>query len=208
MFGSVADDLLRKSGVIDIYVLSGDFGDTEPPVVPLQQPTSDLRSYAITLAIIGLCTAVAIGIDRLNIGEANLIMVYLLGVMAAALVSGRGPSVLASVLSVLAFNFLFVEPRLTFVFTDSRYLITFSVMLFVGLVVSTLMVRFRHQATVARQRERRTAALYALSREFASTRGLENLLHVAVRHLHEVFDSQVVILVPSVDGKLEPWGGR
>jgi two-component system sensor histidine kinase KdpD len=208
LFGSVADDLLRKSGVIDIYVLSGDFGDTESPQVPLPQPTSDLRSYASTFAIIGLCTGVAIGIDRLNIGEANLIMVYLLGVMAAALVGGRGPSVLAAVLSVLAFNFLFVEPRLTFVFTDSRYLITFSVMLFVGLVVSTLMARFRHQATMARQRERRTAALYALSREFASTRGLENLLQVAVRHLHDVFDSQVVILLPSAAGQLEPWGGR
>ena len=206
VFGSVADDLLRKSGVIDVYVLSGDFGDTEPPLRDILRPTSSWQIYAAAPAIVALCTLVALPIDNYGIGEANVIMVYLLGVLAVALAGGRGPSALASVLSVVTFNFFFVEPRITFGFTDARYLITFGVMLLVGLVVSNLTVRFRQQAQAARQRERRTAALYALSREFASTRGLENLLQVAVRHLHAVFDSKVVILLPCADGTLRPWG--
>jgi two-component system sensor histidine kinase KdpD len=206
LFGAVADDLLRKSGVIDIYVISGDFGDTEPPLREQLRPTSPWQTYVAAPVVVALCTLLALPIDAFGIGEANVIMIYLLGVLGVALAGGRGPSALAAVLSVLTFNFFFVEPRITFAVTDARYLITFTVMLAVGLVVSNLTVRFRQQAEAARQRERRTAALYALSREFASTRGLENLLPVAVRHLHDVFDSQVVILLPCADGRLQAWG--
>lgn len=206
LFGSVADDLIRKSGVIDIYVVSGEFGDTEPPIQVQLEPTSSLRSYLWAPVMVALATAVALTLDRIAAGEANLIMVLLLGVLAVALGGGRGPSILASLLSVLTFNFFFVEPRLTFAVSDTRYLITFAVMLAVGLVVSTLVTRFRLQAWASRARERRTAALYALSREFASVRGLENLLGAAVRHIHEVFDGQVVVLLPSAGSRLQPWG--
>ena len=170
------------------------------------QILSTWQSYAWTPLIVALCTAIALLIDQFAVGEANEVMLYLLGVLAVALMGGRGPSALAAVLSVLSFNFFFVEPRSTLAVTDARYLITFTVMLAVGLVVSNLTIRFRQQAEAARQRERRTAALYALSREFARTRGLGPLLSVAVRHLHTVFDSQVVILLPSVSGALQPWG--
>jgi two-component system sensor histidine kinase KdpD len=178
----------------------------KPPLREQLRPTSSWRAYAAAPTLVGLCTLIALLFDRSGIGEANVIMVYLLGVLGVALAGGRGPSALAAVLSVLSFNFFFVEPRITFAVTDVRYLITFAVMLVVGLVVSNLTVRFRQQAEAARQRERRTAALYALSREFASTPSLEKLLGVAVRHMYAVFDSQVVILLPCNDGALQPWG--
>jgi two-component system sensor histidine kinase KdpD len=206
LFGAVADDLIRKSGVIDVYVISGDFGDTEAPLTRLFTPTSEGRAYLWAPGVVGLTIALTLLLDAADFGEANLIMVLLLGVVAVAIAGGRGPSVLATVLSVLAFNFLFVEPRLTFAVSDSRYLVTFSVMLLVGLVISTLVVRFRWQAEAARQRERRTAALYGLSRELASVRGLESLVRAAVRHIHEVFDSRVVVLLPTGSGRLQPWG--
>jgi two-component system sensor histidine kinase KdpD len=206
LLGSVADDLLRKSGVIDVFVLSGDLGDAVLPLREQLRVTSPWQSYAAAPAIVALCTLLALAIDRLGVGEVNAIMVYLLGVLWVALAGGRGPSALAAVLSVLSFNFFFVEPRTTFAVTDVRYLITFGAMLVVGLVVSNLTLRFQQQATAARQRERRTAALYALSREFASTRGMANLLRAAVEHLHAVFDSRVVILLPCNDGALRPWG--
>lgn len=206
LLGSVADDLIRKSGVIDIYVVSGESGDTEAPLRARLQPTSSLRSYLWAPLMVALAAAIALALDQMTFGEANLIMVLLLGVLAVALGGGRGPSIVASLLSVLVFNFLFVEPRLTFAVGDTRYLITFAVMLAVGLVVSTLVARFRLQAAASRARERRTAALYALSRELASVRGLENLLGAAVRHIHEVFDGQVVVLLPNASDRLQPWG--
>ena len=117
---------------------------------------------------------------------------------------GRGPSLLSSVLSVAAFDFFFVPPYLTFAVSDTQYLVTFAVMLLVALVISSLAARIRAQAESARDRERRIAALYAMSRELASTRGVRQLLRVAVRHIVEVFRAQVVVLLPDADGRLAP----
>ena len=102
--------------------------------------------------------------------NSNLIMVYLLGVAFVATRYGRRPSVLAAVLSVAAFDFFFVPPYLTFAVSDTQYLVTFAVMLVVGLLISTLAVRVREQAEAAREREQRTQVLYAMSRELAGGR--------------------------------------
>ena len=105
-------------------------------------------------------------------------------------------------LGVAAFDFFFVPPQLTFAVTDAQYLVTFAIMLAVGLVISGLTASVRLQARVAGHRERRTALLYAMSRELAATRGLESMARVAVRHVSEVFDSQVVVLLPDAAGRV------
>ena len=119
---------------------------------------------------------------------------------------GRLAAIAASVLSVAAFDFFFVSPHFSFAVSDLEYLVTFAVMLLVALVISTLTGRLRQQAEAARHRERRTAALYALSREIASTPDTNGLLRAAARHLHEVFESQVSLLLPNATGRLQPWG--
>jgi two-component system sensor histidine kinase KdpD len=133
---------------------------------------------------------------------ANLIMVYLLGIVVVAARNGRGPSVLSSFLSVVSFDFFFVPPRFSFAVSDSQYLITFGVMLFVALVISNMTASTRHQARIAGHRERRIASLYALSRELAATRGEENILRIAVRHVAEVFEVQAVLLLPNATGRI------
>ena len=90
---------------------------------------------------------------------ADLIMMYLLGIVVVAMRHGRGPSLLASVLSVAALDFFFVPPYFTFAVSDARHLFTFAVMLVVGFVISNLTVRIQAQAAAARSREARTAAL-------------------------------------------------
>ncbi|HLA42232.1 MAG TPA: histidine kinase dimerization/phospho-acceptor domain-containing protein, partial [Aggregatilineales bacterium] len=78
---------------------------------------------------------------------------------------------------------------------DTQYIITFAVMLLVALTISTMTARIRSQAEITHQREQRTASLYKLSREFASSQGTDELIHVAARHISQVFDSQVAILL-------------
>jgi two-component system sensor histidine kinase KdpD len=129
-------------------------------------------------------------------------MVYLLAVVLLAARYGRGPAIATSVLGVAAFDFFFVPPQLTFAVSDVQYLITFAIMLTVGLIISGLTASVRLQARVAGHRERRTALLYAMSRELAATRGLERMASVAVRHVSEVFDSQVVVLLPDAGGRV------
>ena len=94
--------------------------------------------------------------------------------------AGRVPTALASVLSVAVFDFFFVPPYLSFAVADTEHLITFTVMLIVALVISGLTVRIRAQADRARERERRIAALYAMSRDLATTRDVDGLLDTAL----------------------------
>ena len=132
----------------------------------------------------------------------NLVMVYLLGVTATGLRFGRGPSVLAAVLNVAAFDFFFVPPRYTFAVGDAQYLVTFGVMLTIALVIATLMANVRQQTRVAGARERRTALLYRMSRELAATRGTSDMARIAVKHVAEVFQCEAVLLLPDRAGKL------
>ena len=120
----------------------------------------------------------------------------------AGLRLGRGPSALTAVLNVLLFCFSFVPPRFTFAVADFQYFITFAAMLIIGLVISTLTANVRQQTRVSGARERRTAALYAMSRELAVTRGTKSMAGVAVRHVAEVFDCRAVLLLPDAAGKL------
>ena len=90
---------------------------------------------------------------------ANIVMVYLLGTTIAGLRLGRRPSVLTTVLNVLFLDFFFVPPRFTFAVSDVQYVVTFAVMLTIGLVIATLMSSVRQQTRVAGARERRTALL-------------------------------------------------
>src|SRR2546428_507618 len=91
---------------------------------------------------------------------------------------------------------------------DSQYLITFAVMLVVALVISGLTVRTRDQAEAARTQERRSGALFSLSRELAAAREIAPLLEAAVRHLIEVFGGRIVILLPDATGRLEQRAGQ
>jgi two-component system, OmpR family, sensor histidine kinase KdpD len=205
VFGSTVDELVRRSGEIDVYVITGDPDAAQPAAPRLIERTSSWSAYGWGLVVVAVCTALA-ALMFPSFAEANLIMTYLLGIVVVASRFGRGPSILASIVSVAAFDFFFVPPRLTFAVSDVQYLITFAVMLAVALVISSMAVRLRQQATSAGQREQRIAALYAMSREFAASRGVKKLLRAAVRNISDTFESQVVILLPNAVGRLQPWG--
>jgi two-component system sensor histidine kinase KdpD len=130
-------------------------GEMESPTV-----TSNWAGYAWTVVELGVCTAIAWAMYPYCKPElSNLIMVYLLGVAVIAARFGRGPAIASSILSVAAFDFLFVEPRFTFAVEETRYLFTFAVMLTVALLISSLTALIRQQVTATMLRERRTAAL-------------------------------------------------
>jgi two-component system sensor histidine kinase KdpD len=137
----------------------------------------------------------------------NLIMVYLLGVMLTAMGCGRGPAILISLLSVLAFDFFFVPPRFSFTVEEAQYIVTFIVMFLVALVISHLATGMRQQAEVARLQERQAAAMHGLSRQLASARGLETILNAAVEYISEIFDGEVLALLPGENGKLHVAAG-
>ncbi len=200
---SFLEEMVRGSGGIDVYAIAGDDGEgraIQPPERPLPR-ANDLRPYSASVVAAVLATAVSwvtFGQSQL----ADVVMVYLLGIIVVAMRFGYGPSMLAAVLSVGAVDFFFVPPYFSFAVSDFQHIITFVVMLVVAAVISSLTQRIRDQAAAARSREQRTASLYAMTRELAVTRAVASLSAVAVVHLHEVFDASVTILLPGADGPL------
>jgi two-component system sensor histidine kinase KdpD len=207
LFGSVVNELVRRSGDIDVYVITGEREGPQPAAAERPTTPVDWHGYGRAAGIAALSTVVA-WLMFPHFASANLIMVYLLGTVLAAARLGRGPAILTSVLSVAAFDFFFVPPSLTFAVSDTQYFVTFVVMLLVAIVISTLTARIRDQAQGARQRERRTAALYAMSRDLVSQQGLDELLRAAARHLTEVFGRPVAVLLPAPDGRLVRHAGE
>jgi len=207
VLGSIVDTLVQGSGEIDVYVISGEREEgPAPSPVRASALRTDWVAYGRATAIVAAATAADWLVFPFS-ELANLVMVYLLAIVAVAMRHGRGPALFAAVLSVAAFDFFFVPPFFTFAVSDTRYLFTFAVMLLVGLVISSLTVRIRRQAEAARDREQRTAALYAMSREFAGRPGADDILKIAIRHIGDVFRAQVVVLLPDRDGRLMAWSG-
>jgi two-component system sensor histidine kinase KdpD len=199
-------EVVRASGDIDVYVISGDENEARRSGTNREEgrdagPRAPLGSYLASAAVVAVATGTAwflFGPSQL----ADVVMVYLLGIIIVAMRFGDGASLFAAVLSVLLVDFFFVPPFFSFAVSDFKHVVTFGVMFFVAVVVSRLTTRTRDQATAARWRERRTASLYALTRELASARATANLARVAVRHLHEVFDAKVALLLAGPGGAL------
>lgn len=203
---SLLRDLVRGSKGIDIHVITGDqeapgrLAERPPP--EHSAPAHYVWCMALVTMITGMCWALFPFVDR-----SDLIMLYLVGIMLAAVHFGRGPSTLTTLLSVAAFDFFYVPPYLTFAVSDADYLLTFAVMLAVGLLISTLTSRIRMQVDAARVRERRTAALYSLSRELAQLRHKVSIATCAARHIAETLGARVAVLLADEHGELTPVQG-
>jgi two-component system sensor histidine kinase KdpD len=203
LFGSVVDDLIRKSGNIDVYVISGDTTNTEPLAKDMTPESVNFMHYIYAIATVAVAAAVAkFGFHRL--AQENLMMFFLLAVFVTALKLGKGPSILCAILSVAIYDFFFVPPYYSFAVSDTQYLITFCVMLLIGLTLSTLTTTIKRQAELSRKRERHTATLYAMTRELASARGKENVARISMRHICEVFGCQAAVVLENEDGETVP----
>lgn len=200
LFGSVVDDLIRKSGNIDVYVITGDTSNTEPLAKDMTRESINFMHYIYAIATVGLAAVIAkFGFHRL--AQENLVMFFLLAVVVTALKLGKGPSILCAILGVAVYDFFFVPPYFTFAVADSQYLFTFGVMLLVGLTLSTLTTTIKKQAELSRKRERQTATLYAMTRELASARGKENVARISVRHICDFFGCQAAVVLANEDGE-------
>jgi two-component system sensor histidine kinase KdpD len=163
--------------------------------------------YAWSITSVAACTLVGMAMTP-AFELVNVAMVYLLAVVLIAFRHGRWPAVATSFFGVASFDFFFVPPQLSFAVSDVQYLLTFAIMLAVALVISNLAASVRLQARVAGHRERRTSLLYAMTRELAATRGEQNMARAAVRHISEVFDCQVAVLLPDASGRIRHPGGE
>jgi len=160
------------------------------------------QRYGLTLLACVATAAVALPLQA-YFDEANIVMLFLLTVVGVSLRWGRGPSVLASFVSVGLFDFFFVAPHLSFAVSDVQYLLTFIVMLAVGLVTGQLTAHLRYQAQVAAEREARSRALFELTRELSGALQTEQVVLSAQDSLSRELHGRALVLVLDLQDRLQ-----
>lgn len=201
IFGSVIDKLARKCGEMDLYLLSGEAQEETVKVVPKTMAAFSWVNFFRTIAIVLICTLID-WILLPHLALVNLIMIYFLGVTWVAFRYGRRMSIIASFLSVMLFDFFFVSPFFTFAVADAEYIITFAVMLIVGLVIAHLIGQLRRQTISMSLREDKTQVLYTLSRDLSKSSYPDELFKITLKHIREFFKCKAVIFVPDAKKKL------
>jgi len=206
VFGSVVDQLIHNSGSIDVYVISSGKDLPERPVEaePLL-PAAPPRDYVDSLTLIVAVTIIGWFFHSL-ISPVNQLMFYLLAVVVIAFKRGLKPAIFTSVAGVLAFDFFFVPPYLTFRISDTQYLVTFLGMIIVGSVISLLVARARRHADAAQVRERETSTLYALSQDLAVAMDSDAIMNAVGQHIKEIFQWESAFFLPE-NGHLSTHAG-
>jgi two-component system sensor histidine kinase KdpD len=126
----------------------------------------------------------------------NMVMIYLLVVVLAAVRLGLKPAILTATVGVLAFDFFFVSPRLSFSVADSEYIFTFVGLFTVGVVISTLVAKAGGRAEAMRERELQTESLYYLSRDLAAAVDMESIMSAVIKNTSETLNAQLAVLIP------------
>jgi two-component system sensor histidine kinase KdpD len=192
---SVSTQIIKQSGHFDIHVVSGKGEPVEQEKDEAAKIPINWRGYLISLGLVFAATLVSVLLQS-YIHPVNLIMIYLLCVVIAAVYFGFGPSIVVSVFGVLAYDFFIIPPVLTFAVEDVEYLVTFIALLLVGIVVSYLTARVRKQGEAARQRQMAISTLYALSREMTAAISVEDTIITVVNYVKRTLGLDAVILLP------------
>ncbi|WP_298272192.1 sensor histidine kinase KdpD [Geobacter sp.] len=192
----LVDQVIRRSGTIDVYVVSIEHAEAKRGAAAARRgkPVPWLK-YLYSLALVAGATC-ASQLVRPFLTPTNMVMIYLLVVVLAAIRLGLRPAMLTAFLGVLAFDFFFVPPRFTFTVADTQYLFTFVGLFTVGLVIGKLVATASERADAIRKREVQTATLYYLSRDLAAAADIDAILDAVVRNFDQSFNGRLVILLP------------
>ena len=191
----VVDQIIRKSGQIDVYVVSIGEIETNGGLPQRPKEASSWKGYLASCGLVGGASLIC-SILVPFLSPTNMVMAYLLAVVLAAIWLGRRPAILTALLSVLAFDFFFVPPRYTFAVADTQYLLTFAALFVVGVVISTLVARGRERAEVMRTREVQTASLYYICRDLAGAAETSTIMKAVQKNMGESLNAEALFFSP------------
>ncbi|MBY0011940.1 sensor histidine kinase [Paenibacillus typhae] len=203
---NIVDKLTELAPNIDVHIIP----DTQPArynkfpsyLKPKGFSTEDALK---SLVILAACTLIGLWFKHLGFREANIITVYILGVLLNAIVtSGRLYSAANSILSVLVFNYLFTEPYYSLVAADTGYPVTFLVMLTASFISSTLAMRIKEQARQSAQKAYRTEVLLETSRKLQQAEGSEAIIKETAVQMVKLVDRTVIFYPAGPEGLEDP----
>jgi two-component system sensor histidine kinase KdpD len=200
--GSVTQQIINRAGGINIHVIEapveapGPIAATPPPAK--LTPPIDFKPYAASLLLVLAAIPVAYALHHV-LAIANIALVFLTAILISAVLFGRGPSLLASMAAVLAYNFFFLPPIYTFTIADPENVVALFFFAVVALIASGLAARVRGQAVAARLRAKTTDDLYQFSRKLAVAVTMDDLLWATAHQIALMLKMRVVLLLPEDD---------
>ncbi|MBP2111135.1 sensor histidine kinase [Paenibacillus silagei] len=200
------DKLTAAAPNIDIYIIPDQESALQSKIPQYARPPLlTLADTGKTLGILLVCTIIGLWFKVLGFSEANIITVYILGVLLDAMVTkGRLYSAVTSILSVLVFNYFFTEPYFSLQAYDSGYPVTFLVMLAASFITSTLTLRVKEQARESAQKAYRTEVLLETSRKLQQAKDTPAILSETALQMLKLLDRSIIIYEVVDDGLSEP----
>lgn len=196
VFGSIVDQMIHKSGDIDVYVISSgekkgnQVSPSDLSYMPGFYPKCYLESM---LMIVGL--TIFGELTKGILSQTNMMMLYLMAVVIAAFRNGLYLAIFTALLGVITFDFFFVLPYYTFRVSDTQYIISFLVMLLVGMVISILISRSQDYAVSVHGREREVSVLYDLAKKMTGATDSESVCLAMITKVQEIFSWRSVVLL-------------
>jgi len=200
---SLATALVRQARGVALHVVTD---DAEPQVEPAPPQRSargvHWMGHLAAVGLVGVAGAVAAFVDQFAHG-ANLAMVFLLSVLASGILYGLWPAVTAATVAALAYNFFFLEPRLSILIGHASDVFTFAVFFAVAMTTGWLTGRVRDQARAATQRAAAVAALLAASRRMSGASQKDEAAKALAEQLSAATGGGVVVFFPQ-EGDIQP----
>lgn len=199
----LTEKLIELAPHLDVFIIPDMAGDNRhPPSVSAKAAVPALRDLCISLLMLLLTTGVGFLFEALQFSSENIMTGYILGVLIAALfIRSYVCNIINSLLSVVLFNFLFTEPRLSLLAYASGYPVTFAVMLLSSLITGTLANRVADHAKQSVQSASRTKALFEMNQLLQKANGSDEILQVTATQLMKLLNRELV-LYPNVNGRL------
>lgn len=192
---SLLHRLARESEEIDLHIVRVE-GETKPARPPRRwrMPESPGSSYGVAAAVVFGLSFVNLALHRW-LGSRSIGLIYLLAIVLLALIAGRGPVLLAALLSAVLWDFFFLSPRFTFGVFELENAIMVGTYLVVALVLGQFIARARAQEKAERRREQRVTALYLLTQELSSATTMDDIVSRVVEHIGRTFHAEVSLFL-------------
>ena len=158
----------------------------------------------LTIGILATATVIGWVFLRLGFANANIIMVYLLGVLlTSAFTSGYTCGVLSAFLSVILFNYFLTEPRLSLAAYGSKYPITFAVMFAAALLTGTLAAKLKAHAQLSARDAYRTKLLFDMNRQLQKAETPDEVYQMTATQIQKLMQRDVLIYPAQGDALLD-----
>ena len=201
---AVSDRLLDAATDFEVTIVAA--AGAAPQSSRITRPEFNLSWQSLLAGLVGamIASGVAWGIDAVGVVDPGaLSVVYLLVVLAVGARYGLWPALAAGVISFLAFNFLFTEPRFSLAVSQPEDVVAVLLFLFGALFTGTLAGRLRAQVATMRASQKRTAMLYDFAKRIAAKSDLDDVLYAGAYHIAATLNCRSLILMPGKDGELE-----